>query len=200
MLDKKKHTVKGISEGGSPHKYTLVASRGTAKGVPRKSIKSMERIGGAGNHPVKRLWLPYRDIGVRWEKLSVILPYRDLETIPQLLHKMPQSEVEERLRYLKYVKPLFTSEGMYEYIVHKLSVQHGFEILATLQYCDKFSRTNFDIGADEKEGFWSPNSGKRVLQSMGLIDEKHDDGGEEVTSASDATTAATTSMAVEPEM
>ena len=70
---------------------------------------------------------------------------------------------------MEYVKPLFTSEGLYEYIVHKLSVQFGFEILATMQYCDKFSRTRVDEGIDASSGFWFPNTAENVLRGNGII-------------------------------
>jgi len=170
QLDKKKHTITDtFVDGEGTRTYNLVADAGMAKGVRQVSLKNLDRIGGVGNHPVKRLWLPYRDIGVRWERLAVIQPAKNMRRIRKELGSMSWDEIEQRRKYLQYVKPLFTSEGMYEYIVHKLSVQHGFEILATLQYCDKFSRSSFDIGIGTESGFWYPNSARKVLVDTGIL-------------------------------
>ncbi|GMI21847.1 hypothetical protein TrCOL_g50 [Triparma columacea] len=115
-----------------------------------KGIKVGDRIGGENAREVRRAWYPYRDIGVDWSRLSVSVPDYKLNGIEEVLEKeIDSGEWEERREYLDEVKWLFTEEGIFRYLLYKVTHFSGFAMLVSTEYCDALARSKRKEIGDE---------------------------------------------------
>ncbi|CAK0870038.1 unnamed protein product [Prorocentrum cordatum] len=74
------------------------------------------------NRPEAFIWLPYRDIGVRWHEFAVLLPKSELTNVVHMIDQMKADDVAKRLAIVQKYRPLFTSVGLATYIEYMLSV------------------------------------------------------------------------------
>ncbi|CAK0912038.1 unnamed protein product [Prorocentrum cordatum] len=68
------------------------------------------------------IWLPYRDIGVRWLDFAVLLPKSELTNLAHIIDQMKADNVAKRLATVQKYRPLFTPVGLATYIEYILSV------------------------------------------------------------------------------
>ena len=116
-----------------------------------KEIRPLPRVGGGHAGDVRRLWLPYRDIGVRYDRMGWIV--KDSEMVAAV-EGLTAEAVREKREYVAHVRELWTHLGAYEYILHKVSVSSGFTVLATRDYCDALARRPDEKGAGGGGGWW----------------------------------------------
>mmetsp|Transcript_70448 Transcript_70448/g.199794 ORF Transcript_70448/g.199794 Transcript_70448/m.199794 type:complete len:477 (-) Transcript_70448:131-1561(-) len=67
------------------------------------------------------LWLPYQDIGVRWNEFAMLVPIQQLADMKGLVERMEPAELERRRGLLRKYRPLFTTEGLSAYILYVVS-------------------------------------------------------------------------------
>ncbi|GMH48160.1 hypothetical protein TL16_g00232 [Triparma laevis f. inornata] len=105
-------------------------------------VKPEDRVNGFVDD-VDRVWLPYRDVGLRWDKLAVVVGMRELKDLEGLLEGKNWDEMRD---YGAGARNLFTKEGMYEYVVSVMRRTEGFANFAMAEDCTKLAREKKDAG------------------------------------------------------
>ncbi|GMH74264.1 hypothetical protein TrLO_g14035 [Triparma laevis f. longispina] len=105
-------------------------------------VKPEDRVNGFVDD-VDRVWLPYRDVGLRWDKLAVVVGMRELKDLEGLLEGKNWEEMRD---YGAGARNLFTKEGMYEYVVSVMRRTEGFANFAMAEDCTKLAREKKDAG------------------------------------------------------
>ena len=110
-----------------------------------EAIMPKERVMVPTND-LARLWLPYRDIGLRWDKLGLVVKAGEMRDLNEILGEIGKEGVGERRKYLESVKELFEPEGLYKYIMHIASATPGFAAIVSQDHCPILARERRDVG------------------------------------------------------
>merc|ERR550514_1369970 len=71
------------------------------------------------------VWLPYRDIGVKWQHgIAELFAPSDWEKIKTSIEDIDEESIQKRQSLLKHVQPLFFAEGLTAYILYMAKVTH----------------------------------------------------------------------------
>lgn len=68
-----------------------------------------------------QLWLPYQDIGVRWDEFALFIHESKLPSLKQTVEAIPARDVKRRLAIVRKWRPLFTPEGLNIYVIYTVS-------------------------------------------------------------------------------
>lgn len=68
-----------------------------------------------------QVWLPYQDIGVRWNEFALFVHEANLTSLKQTVEAIPTQDVKKRLAIVKKLRPLFTADGLNTYIIYTVS-------------------------------------------------------------------------------
>lgn len=80
------------------------------------------------------LWLPYHDIGVRWQHgVAELFAQDDWKKIKTSIEDIDEESVQKRQSLLKHVQPLFFAEGLTAYILYMAKVAHRTATLFQMQ-------------------------------------------------------------------
>jgi len=82
------------------------------------------------------VWLPYRDLGIRWNDFGVVTAMSELQELKAFIESMSDEEVKRRYALLRKYQPLFTPSGLIVYIEFMLS-----EALRSPSLADLTART-----------------------------------------------------------
>ena len=141
------------SKGGVVSSYDRDKGKYSIENVGEVAmIKPEDRVHGFQDD-VDRVWLPFRDVGVRWEKLGVVVGMQELGDLAKILEG---KDYEEMRRYGESARKLFTKEGLYEYVISVMTRTEGFANFAMSEDCTKVAREKHDVGL-ENGGWWRPD-------------------------------------------
>jgi len=74
-------------------------------------------------YPGGSLWLPFQDLGVDWNEIGLVIQHNDLSNLPKSLENLlaDPASVRQRQARAAAVAPLFTPQGLLEYVLYVLS-------------------------------------------------------------------------------
>ena len=139
--------ISGVAVDGSTGDVTYSVS-----GAPVSAVRPKERVMVPTND-LARLWLPYRDVGLRWDKLGVVIKASEMSDLREIVGEIGDEEQDEKVEYLQGVKELFEPEGLYKYVMHIASATPGFAAIVSQDYCAALAREIKDVGW-KGAGWW----------------------------------------------
>jgi len=92
------------------------------------SEMGLQTIGNHIGDYDKFIWLPYRDIGVKWQHgIAELLPDSELGSLRENIENISMEDVVRRQRMLEHIRPLFFPSGLHEYITYMVHVVNEFK-------------------------------------------------------------------------
>ena len=117
----------------------------SVSGAPVSAVRPKERVMVPTND-LARLWLPYRDVGLRWDKLGLVIKASEIGDLKEIVGEIGDEEEGNKVEYLTGVKELFEPEGLYKYVMHIASATPGFAAIVSQDYCAILAREIKDVG------------------------------------------------------